>query len=266
VLRRLEADLEDSAGRYAAEEIALALNMSVTSVDKQLRLAHDLHSVHCDLGEALELGQVSGLVAALVAQATRKLPDETRRLPDPAVTSDAIEQPAGRAIDAARARIAEMDVDADAAARRAAQARSVFLRPLDDAMAMLGAVMPADEAVRVYRRLDEAARKHRSMGDERNLDQLRCDELSARLTGTAVGSGADDTAQPSAPSAATTAVQVVISLTTLLGLDSKSAYLDGYGTVSAGAARDMVASGDFTLSRLLCNPDTGAVITADPTV
>jgi hypothetical protein len=28
----------------------------------------------------------------------------------------------------------------------------------------------------------------------------------------------------------------------------------------------MVASGDFTLRRLLCNPDTGAVIHSDPTV
>ncbi len=269
-LRRLEADLEDSAGRFAAEEIALALNMSVTSVDKQLRLAQDLHSVHRDLGEALELGQVSGFVAAMVAQATRKLPDETRRLLDPAVTSDAIEQPAGRAIDAARARTAEMDVDADAAARRAARARSVFLKPMDDAMAMLGAVMPADEAVRAYRRLDEAARRHRSNGDERNLDQLRCDELSALLTGVGVGSPVGRWRRPNAAVGAralrTTAVQVVISLTTLLGLDSKSAHLDGYGTVSAGAARDMVASGDFTLSRLLCNPDTGAVIHTDPTV
>jgi hypothetical protein len=267
-LRRLEGDLEDSAGRFAAEEIALALNMSVPSVDKQLRLAHDLHDVHRDLGEALELGQVSGFVAAMVAQATRTLPDETRRLLDPAVTSDAIEQPAGRAIDAARARTAELDVDADAAARRAARSRSVFMKPMDDAMAMLGAVMPAAEAVRAYRRLDDAARTHRSTGDPRTLDQLRCDELTALLAGATTGpqSEADDTVQPSAPGVAPTAVQVVIALTTLLGLDSTSAHLDGYGTISAGAARDIVAAGDFTLTRLLCNPDTGAVIHTDPTV
>lgn len=267
-LRRLECDLEDSAGRFAAEEIALALNMSVSSVDKQLRLANDLHGVHRDLGEALEVGQVSGFVAAMVAQATRRLPDEARRLLDPAVTSDAIEQPAGRAIDAARARTAEIDVDADAAARRAARARSVFVKPLDDAMAMLGAVLPADEAGRAYRRLDEAARKHRGNGDRRNLDQLRCDELSALLGGAAGRLREDDrdSSQMSSPSRAHRSVQVVISLSTLLGLDSKSANLDGYGTISAGAARDMLASGDFTLTRLLCHPDTGAVMHTDPTV
>ena len=76
-LTRLESEVEDTAGRFAAEEIALALNLSVASVDKQLRLADDLHDVHRDLGEALEAGQVSGFVAAMVAQATRRLPDPT---------------------------------------------------------------------------------------------------------------------------------------------------------------------------------------------
>jgi hypothetical protein len=57
----------------------------------------------------------------------------------------------------------------------------------------------------------------------------------------------------------------VISLTSLLGLDSRSAHLDGYGSISAGAARAMIGSGDFTLTRLLCDADTGAVIHTDPT-
>jgi hypothetical protein len=59
---RADADreLDAQAGRFAADELALALNLSVTSVEKQLRLADDLHRVHPDLGEAIELGEVSG--------------------------------------------------------------------------------------------------------------------------------------------------------------------------------------------------------------
>ncbi len=174
---RLEADLDDQAGRFAAEELALGLNMSVTSVEKQLTLARDLGEVHRDLGEALEHGQVSGFVAAMVAQATRKLPDEARRALDAAVTVDATEQPPGRAIDAARTRVSEVDPYTDILARAAANARHVFLKPLDDGVAMLGAILPADDAIRVYRRLDSAARTARTRGDPRTLDQLRADSL-----------------------------------------------------------------------------------------
>jgi hypothetical protein len=275
-IARLEASLEQSAGRFAAEEIALALNVSVTSVDRQLRLARDLHTVHRDLGDALELGDVSGFVAAMVAQATRKLPESARRLLDPAVTSDALELPAGRAIDAARARTAELDTDADAAAERAAEGRYVFMKPMDDATAMVGAVLPAAAALRAYRHLDESARAQRHSGDPRTLDQLRSDAFAAALAGRlcacAASTDSDDMpesalgprARSGGAGAGTTSVQVVISLASLLGLDSRSAQLDGYGSISAGAARAMIGSGDFTLTRLLCDPDTGEVVFADP--
>ena len=60
-------------------------------------------------------------------------------------------------------------------------------------------------------------------------------------------------------------MSVVVALTTLLGLDSKSAHLDGYGTITAAALQRILATGDSTLQRLLCDPDTGAVLVTDPT-
>jgi hypothetical protein len=156
------------------------------------------------------------------------------------------------------------------------------MKPMEDAMAMLGAVMPADAAVRAYRYLDDTARTERRAGDQRHLDQMRCDAFAEALSESADGPGAvaadpdgsvavgleeshpqrsRSVAQETSPAA--TSVQVVISLTSLLGLDSRSAHLDGYGSISAGAARAMIASGDFSLRRLLCNPDTGAVVHAD---
>ena len=74
--RRLRAGVVEEAGKFAAEEIALVLGISPTSAHKQLALAHDLHEVHRDLGEALELGQVSEFVASMVSEATRRLPEQ----------------------------------------------------------------------------------------------------------------------------------------------------------------------------------------------
>jgi Domain of unknown function (DUF222) len=270
-LRRLQRTLESEAGRFAAEEVALALNISPTAAHRQLLLARDLQEVHRDLGEALELGQVSGFVASMIAQTTRKLPTEARRVLDEAVTADAVEQPAGRAIAAARARVSEADGDAEAAVRRATQQRHLYLKPLDDGQALFGAVLPADDALRAFTRCDDIARAQKHAGASAPLDQLRCDAFSETMLGCAgQGSGlsgpADNVPQtepPRLPRPVT--VSVVIALTTLLGLDSKSAWLEGYGTITAGTAQRIVATGDTTIRRLLCDPVTGATMVADPT-
>lgn len=282
-LLRLRADLDAEAGKFAAEEIALALNISPTAAHKQLALARDLHEVHRDLGEALELGQVSGFVASMVAAATRRLPDEARRVIDEAVTADAVEQPAGKAIAAARARVSDADEYAELMAQRAAEDRRVFLKPMDHGVAMIGAVLPAEDAIRAYDTLDAAARSRKATGDPESLDHLRCEELTAAITtwlkptcpGVDVRTGGQghDEAAPGAESPPPTplrprravSVQVVISLTSLLGLDSKCGWLDGYGAITPGVIRRIIAGGDVTLTRLLCDPATGAVVVADPT-
>ncbi len=61
-------------------------------------------------------------------------------------------------------------------------------------------------------------------------------------------------------------MQLVISLSSLLGLDSRNGLLDGYGTITPSVARRIIAAGDeVTLTRLLCDPITGAVMVTDPT-
>src|SRR5262245_20765161 len=172
--RRL-ASLREQAGRYGAEEVALALNVSPTSVAKQLTLANDLHSVHRELGEALELGQVSGFVAMMVATATRKLPDAARRAVDGAVTTEAVELPAGKAIEAARARVHTLDEYSEERAARARDERRIFCKPLEDDMAMVGAVLPAPDALRAFEQLDRDARAAKAAGADGPLDHLRCE-------------------------------------------------------------------------------------------
>jgi hypothetical protein len=60
-------------------------------------------------------------------------------------------------------------------------------------------------------------------------------------------------------------VHVTIALSSLLGLDSRCGRLDGYGAITPTTVRHIMAAGDTTLRRLLVDPVTGAVITADPT-
>ncbi len=231
----------------------------------------------------------------MVAATTRRLPEQARRVIDEAVTADAVEQPAGKAIAAARARVAEADEHAEAMAARAAADRRVFLKPMDDGVAMVGAVLPAEDALRAYDTLDVAARVRKHTGDPATLDHLRCEEFTAAITTwlRPAAPGTDTSLAPAAPgtggralphttdeaapdahgpppptplrSKRPVSVQVVISLTSLLGLDSKCGWLDGYGAITPGVIRRIAASGDITLTRLLCDPATGAVVVADPT-
>jgi hypothetical protein len=271
-LRRMKRGLESEAGRFAAEELALALNISIARAQQQLTLARDLHGVHRDLREALELGQVSGFVASMVAQATRKLPDTARIAIDEAVTCDAVEQPAGRAITAARARVSEADDYAEAAAARAVAERRVYLKPLDDGLALFAAVLPADDALRAFTRCDDAARRARRAGAADNLEQLRCDnfvDIMLRFPepqpSTRPDGDEDGPREHLAMLERPVSVSVVISLTSLLGMDSRPGWLDGYGTITPGTAQRIIAAGDPTLRRLLCDPVTGATVVADPT-
>ncbi|MGI8889030.1 MAG: hypothetical protein ACR2GB_08705, partial [Nocardioidaceae bacterium] len=204
---RLEANLDDLAGKFAADEIALALNMSPSSASNQLSLAHDLHTVHRDLGEALLWGQITPMVASLVAQATRKLPEPARVALDEAVTIDAVELPAGRAIEAARNRVAELSQYTDLLIEQAHQHRHAFLKPLDHDQALIAAVMPAADAIRAWKRLDANARTHKRAGDPRTLDQLRCDLFADAL----VSSGQPLDAATSLSPDSTGAAAVVVS-------------------------------------------------------
>ncbi|MBA2573257.1 MAG: hypothetical protein H0V02_00510, partial [Nocardioidaceae bacterium] len=83
----------------------------------------------------------------------------------------------------------------------------------------------------------------------------------------AEGIGAEGTASGPAAAARRPAVlvQVVISLASLLGIDSRSGYLDGYGAINPSVIRDLIESTDVTMTRLLCDPVAGSVMVADLT-
>ena len=53
-----------------------------------------------------------------------------------------------------------------------------MLYPMDDAMAELRAYLPAADATRVYRKIDQAAHTAAGPGDGRTMDQRRADTLT----------------------------------------------------------------------------------------
>jgi Domain of unknown function (DUF222) len=86
------------------------------------------------------------------------------------------------------ARRALIDVDAAAARRRHARAktrRNFSLQPDDDSMARLSAYLPADEGMAVQHALTRLAHHLRGPDDTRTLDQLRVDALVQAVVGAA---------------------------------------------------------------------------------
>jgi hypothetical protein len=166
-------------------------------------------------------------------------------------------------------------VDGEHAVERHAHARGTrsVSRPrvLDDGMAGVWAVLPAEDAVRIDAALEAAARTARAAGDPRTLAQLRADGLrdlvlhSACEPRTPLGLAADGDAvaaadpdagstppAPPVPPHPRTRVHVTIPLSTLMGIDDGPADLAGYGPIDAVQARALAWGG--TWRRLVTDP------------
>jgi hypothetical protein len=165
--------------------------------------------------------------------------------------------------------------------QHAHQDRRVEFRSEADGMAWLAVYGPALDLTAVEVMLDAAAEaaKTANPDDLRSLDQLRVDTLS-QLAWAILEDGqlpnteamADDGCDCGRPGrrqrsvrrrlahrngrAAT--VHVTVPISTLLGLDERPGELDGYGPITAEAARRVAAHG--TWRRLLTDPATGALL------
>jgi len=176
--------------------------------------------------------------------------------------------------------------------KEAAAGRRVWVRDLDEGMAEIAALLPAELAYAIRDRLNQHAREitdaHRTAAakaaaaaaaaaaargsdagadatsatdvlatDRRTMDQIRADVLTdLLLTGTATGPTETGAIAEGAPIVAQ--VQIVIPANTLIGVGSEPAELDGYGPIDADTARRLAATADVW-ERLFTSPTTGAV-------
>jgi hypothetical protein len=240
--RRPPEWMDDSAAtvnRFATEEIACALSLTVRGAGNRLELAMRLDEALPGTREAWEAGKLDWPRVNLIAERTTTLTAEQAQRVErdilPKVTNKTTGQ-LRRLVDRA-----VMSIDPETAAARhetARQQRDVTVRPIEDGMALLTATLCVEEAAAAERVLNEIAAK---------TDTGRADALMSLITGDAKPVS---TGKP--------LIQVVIAASTLAGIDDQPAEIRGFGVIPANAARRIAA--DATWQRILTDPATGSIL------
>ncbi|WP_420180281.1 HNH endonuclease [Paenarthrobacter sp. TA1.8] len=267
-------------GNASGAQVALARRESPNRGSRLLGLAKALVMEMPRTLAALESGQLNEWRATLLVKETACLSAEDRCAVDEELAPDTgIFDGAGDNVIVAAAKAAAYRRDPRSVAGRASRAaaeRTVSLRPAEDAMTYLTALLPVAQGVAVYAALCRAADSGRFGGDAgsgggagssgvagsggvvRTRNQVMADTLVERVTGTPGGiSGIN--------------LDLVITDRTLFQGDSEPARLKGYGIVPGEWARTLVGEEQSTeseefqvwLRRLYTAPATGELLTMD---
>jgi hypothetical protein len=146
----------------------------------------------------------------------------------------------------------QISADPAAADRRrqlAMEQRRLTIRPVEDGMSELWALLPAVNARAIQQILDQAAREA-GASDGRTMDQRRADSLVELIRGEI---------DPPA-----TQIQVVVSADVLTGASDQPGWLPGVGPITANDVRTLAGVGHdrasrATFRRLLTDPVTGTL-------
>lgn len=248
LLAAIEAADETEDG-FVREAVAAALRVPPGSMRSRMDLARSLAERLPAAMALLAAGLVSQRHAFDLAEATASLSPGAAAAVEARVLPRAAEQTAAQFRAAIRRAVLRVSdpVEQQAAHRDALAQRRVIVTPVQDGMAELWALLPADGAATVSAALDALAHNslHRRGGTDRTADQRRADGLvdlaSTALIHRALGRG-----QRQRP-----AVQITVAASTLMGLDDQPGDLDGYGPVTAAMARRIAADETATWRRLV---------------
>jgi hypothetical protein len=253
----LDADLGVPSGpaqyRCLVAEVAIACNFSNLTAQSFLADAYSLATAYpCTLA-ALDDGTVNLSAARAVAREARLLdgPD-AQALADRVIAEELPDVSPGRVRALVEQRVIE--IDPDAAARRAVQERAdrhVSIAPGTPGTAYLNAYLPAEQATACWHALHDQACSRRADGDPRSISHLMCDTLVERLTGV------------SRPGDTKVHVNLVMADTTLLGGDDNPAELTGCGPIPATVARLIATTGNTWVKRLYSDPVDSTLVAAD---
>jgi hypothetical protein len=147
----------------------------------------------------------------------------------------------------------EIAADPAAAERRRQEARGerrVIVRPMDDGMSELWALLPSVQARGIQQILDRVARENGS-NDDRTMDQRRADALVELVTG-----------EVDPPP---TQLNVVVPADVLCGTSDSPAWLPGVGPMTSYEVRELAGINSesalrTTLRRLVVDPRTGTLV------
>ncbi len=242
----------DMALRAAHAEIGAALRLSDVAAASRLQTARALTVQLPAVHAALAAGDISFWQAHAIVDATSALSDEKARWVAGRVLGRARHQTVGQLRRCLRRAVLAVEPQSAADRARAAHAdRSLDWWPLPDGMAELRLIASASEVMAVYHAADAVAHQAQAAGPAPGAEGwtpiagLRADALVQLTTGVRA-------ARPAA------AVNVIIDLPTLLGLQDNPAELAGYGPIPAPLARALAADGRWR--RMILDPKTGALL------
>ncbi|HEX4728203.1 MAG TPA: DUF222 domain-containing protein, partial [Jatrophihabitans sp.] len=254
--QRLLAQLgtrDPSAKKWCVEEVGAALRLSGPRARTKLAHAEQLVNWLPATLAALADGRLTPAQVGVIVRFSFQLPDELLPGFERRVLAHAEEQSVSNlARTAQRAVLCLNPLSAEQKHQQAKQDRQVRITPAEHGMAWLMALLPAADAKAVYARLDGAARMAPGL-DPRSMDQLRADALvNGVLTGIGGGLPTEQGRQPG--------ITVTVSLDTLVGASEQPGWLDGYGPISAGYARELAHDPTGTWRRLVTDPVTGQLL------
>jgi hypothetical protein len=241
----------EQVGQGIAAQVALARRESPFRGSRHLGLAEALVGELPATLAALRRGEISEWRATIVARETACLRRADRRAADAGLAGRLATASDGQ-VEAAARRIAyRLDPHAFTARTKGEQKhRRVTLRPAPDAMSWLTGFLPVAQGVAALRALTREADRLVAAGDPRSRDQIMADTLVERVTG------------QSAAGDPPVEVQLVMSVSSLLGGDDEPAELLGGGPIPAPAARAMVRDTEALVwvRRLFTRADDGALV------
>ena len=217
---------DDLTGEFAALEVGTALRLTRTAAQHEVAFARDVTERLPLIGEMLDSGCIDVRRARVLADGTAHLSAEAGRRVVREMVDRASELTTGqlRALLRKLCLVADPE-DTKRRLQRAVEDRRVVLEanPAGSANLLL-LDLPPDVAAAARERIDHLAR--RLPGDDRTMDQRRCDVAIDLLTGHTkpLGRGM---------------VDLTVDLRTLLGLAEHPGELGGWGPVVADIARQV---------------------------
>lgn len=222
-LAAIEADSTQDG--FTSDSVAAALRVPPASMRTRLHLARNLTERLPRALAMMRAGKISQRHAFDLAEATGSLSPQAVAMVQERVLSRAPEQTAAqfRACIKRAVLCVSNPADEQAAHQSALTQRRVIVTPVENGMAELWALLPADGAAAVKTALDARAHEtvHGRGGDERTADQRRADAL-VDLASAALADPALVRGQGQRP-----AVQVTLAASTLMGLDNQPASWTG---------------------------------------
>lgn len=247
VLASLDGRALDWSGKrvvdYTREQVGAALRLSPGTAERRLSVARALVDRLPTTLELFRSGQVTYLHAMKLAEAVTPFDDESAGKIEERALRRAPEQSLSQfGVSLRRTVIATDPRRAEQRHQDAIAERRVVFTPQDDGITELWALLPADGAALIEAVLNSLAG---GQTDARSADQRRADALLdvfARVLG-----------DPSLPEAhgQRPAINVTVSIGTLLGCDDQPARLDGYGPITAALARRLATDETGTWRRLV---------------